>query len=217
VRDFTGIDGKLYDDVIPRNLDTRTEIRKAYSPIPASRITHYAKLLDPCTKNQIRQSFEKTTKPIIRTKLLPKNSSIILFKYETIYCNVLVRSFGLFTIFGIYTRWRNLLRHYATSRKVAGSNPDEVIVFFNWPNPSSRTMALGSTHPLTEMSTRNLPGSKGWSARRADNLIAICEPTVLMMWEPRPITHLWAFMACYRDSFTFFLYMQPTVKRASKG
>jgi hypothetical protein len=31
-------------------------------------------------------------------------------------------------------------------------------IFFNWPNPSSRTMALGSTQPLTEMSTRNLPG-----------------------------------------------------------
>jgi hypothetical protein len=29
--------------------------------------------------------------------------------------------------------------------------------FFNLPNPSSRTMALGSTQPLTEMSTRNLP------------------------------------------------------------
>jgi hypothetical protein len=27
---------------------------------------------------------------------------------------------------------------------------------FNLPNPSSRTMALGSTQPLTEMSTRNL-------------------------------------------------------------
>jgi hypothetical protein len=42
-------------------------------------------------------------------------------------------------------------------RKVAASNPDEVD-FFNWPNPSSRTMALVSTQPLTEMSTRNLPG-----------------------------------------------------------
>jgi hypothetical protein len=30
--------------------------------------------------------------------------------------------------------------------------------FFNWPNPSSRTMALGSTQPLTEMSTRKIPG-----------------------------------------------------------
>jgi hypothetical protein len=38
------------------------------------------------------------------------------------------------------------------------SSPDEVIFFFNRLNLSSRTMALGSTQPLTEMSTRNLPG-----------------------------------------------------------
>jgi hypothetical protein len=30
--------------------------------------------------------------------------------------------------------------------------------FFNWTNPSSRTVDLGSTQHLTEMSTRNLPG-----------------------------------------------------------
>jgi hypothetical protein len=30
--------------------------------------------------------------------------------------------------------------------------------FFNLPDPSSRTISLGSTQPLTEMSTRNLPG-----------------------------------------------------------
>jgi hypothetical protein len=40
-----------------------------------------------------------------------------------------------------------------------GSSPDEVIdFFFNLPKPSSRTMALGSTQPLTEMSARDLPG-----------------------------------------------------------
>jgi hypothetical protein len=44
--------------------------------------------------------------------------------------------------------------------------PDEVD-FFNLPNPSSRTMALGSTQPLTEMSTRNLPCGKKRPARRA--------------------------------------------------
>jgi hypothetical protein len=43
----------------------------------------------------------------------------------------------------------------------AGSIPDEFIGFFNWPNPSSRIMAPGSTQPLTEISTRNLPGGKG--------------------------------------------------------
>jgi hypothetical protein len=63
--------------------------------------------------------------------------------------------------------------HYATSRKVAGSNPDEVD-FFNLLNPSSRTMALGSTQPLAEMSTRNIPGGKGRQARKADNLTATC-------------------------------------------
>jgi hypothetical protein len=39
-------------------------------------------------------------------------------------------------------------------------------------------MTLGSTQPLTEMSTRNLPGGKGRQARKADNLTAICEPIV---------------------------------------
>jgi hypothetical protein len=61
---------------------------------------------------------------------------------------------------------------------VAGSFPDEVIGILNWPNPSSRIMALGSTQPLTEMSTRNVPGGKGRSVRKADNLTAICEPIV---------------------------------------
>jgi hypothetical protein len=31
-------------------------------------------------------------------------------------------------------------------------------IFFNLPNLSSRTMAMGSIQPLTEMSARNLPG-----------------------------------------------------------
>jgi hypothetical protein len=55
--------------------------------------------------------------------------------------------------------------------------PDEVDIF-NLPNLSSRTMALGSTQPLTEMSTRKLPGGKKRPARRADNLAAIYQPNV---------------------------------------
>jgi hypothetical protein len=61
-----------------------------------------------------------------------------------------------------------------TSRNVAGSSPDEVFGFFNWRNPSSRTVVLGSTQPVTEMSTRNFPGGKGWPTRKADSLTAIC-------------------------------------------
>jgi hypothetical protein len=68
-------------------------------------------------------------------------------------------------------------RHYATSRKVAGSNPDEVD-FFNLFNSSRSTMAMESTQPVTEMSTRNIHGGKVRSERKADNLTAICEPIV---------------------------------------
>jgi hypothetical protein len=57
----------------------------------------------------------------------------------------------------------------------AGSIPDEVIGFFNWP---SRTLAQRSAQPLSEMSTRNLPRGKGLPARRTDSLAAICEPAV---------------------------------------
>jgi hypothetical protein len=49
---------------------------------------------------------------------------------------------------------------------------------FNGPRPSSRTVALGSDQPLTEMSTKNLLGIKERRARKADNLTDICEPTV---------------------------------------
>jgi hypothetical protein len=59
--------------------------------------------------------------------------------------------------------------------------PMRGILFFNLPNPSSGTMALGSTQPLTETSTRKFPGGgggKGRPARNADNLTAIFEPIV---------------------------------------
>jgi hypothetical protein len=55
--------------------------------------------------------------------------------------------------------------------------PDE-LDFFDLPNLSSHNMALGSTQPLTEMSTRDFPGGKKRPAHRAYNLAAICEPIV---------------------------------------
>jgi hypothetical protein len=68
------------------------------------------------------------------------------------------------------TRWRSWLRHCVTSRKVAGSISDGVTGIFQWLKPSGRIVALGSTQPLTEMSTKN--PSWGWrrTVHRADNL-----------------------------------------------
>jgi hypothetical protein len=77
-------------------------------------------------------------------------------------------------------------------------------------------MALWSTQPLTEMSTMNLPGSKGRPAHKADNLTAICELTCLeKMWQPRRLATLWASTACYRDSFTSYLFYSLHITRLS--
>ena len=54
-----------------------------------------------------------------------------------------------FTVLGTaVTLW---LRCCATNREVAGSIPDGVIGIFHRHNPSDRTMALGSTKPLTKI------------------------------------------------------------------
>jgi len=62
---------------------------------------------------------------------------------KCLYLTVICKSF-------VYSsrRWRNWLRHCATSWKVLGSIPNSVIGIF----PSNCTIALGLTHPLIEMS-----------------------------------------------------------------
>jgi hypothetical protein len=88
----------------------------------------------------------------------------------------------------------------------AGKSPVRVpnkVDFFNLPNPSSRTVALGSTQPLAEMSNRrNLPGLKKRPSHRAGKL----SPSVSRTSEnvgastsrnPKGLHGL------YRDKFTF--------------
>jgi hypothetical protein len=67
--------------------------------------------------------------------------------------------------FNYYFSYPTLFRGHAVTqlvealrynRKVAGSIPDDVIGIFYRHNPSGRTMALGLTQPLTEMSIRNI-------------------------------------------------------------
>jgi hypothetical protein len=77
-------------------------------------------------------------------------------------------------------RW---LSYCATNQKVAGSIPDGVMEFLIDINPSDCTMALGSTQPLTEMSTRRISWWYMRPVRKADNLTTIlcrCQE----IWEP---------------------------------
>ena len=92
----------------------------------------------------------------IYERLRPQNSELPLKKkILVLQCSKLY--FYFFPVLNLLgTAVRSWLRHCATSQKVAGSIPDGVIGIFHWHNPSGRNMALGSTQPLTEMSTGNI-------------------------------------------------------------
>jgi hypothetical protein len=66
-----------------------------------------------------------------------------LFRFETIELKVAKPyislenfsqkvTFTLLILFHGDTRWHRWLKHYATSRKVVGSSPDQVIEFFQF-------------------------------------------------------------------------------------
>jgi hypothetical protein len=74
--------------------------------------------------------------------------------------------------------------------------PDDDVDIFNLPNPSSRTISLGSTQPLTEMSTRNVPGGKRRPARRA--VSSMSENVGVSTSRNTKGLH-----GLYRDNFTF--------------
>jgi hypothetical protein len=57
--------------------------------------------------------------------------------------------------------------------------------FFHWPNPSSRTMPLGLTQPLTETCTTDLLGGKGDRCPGLTTLSPSCA-NCQKFWEPQP-------------------------------
>ena len=73
--------------------------------------------------------------------------------YNTVFWKMFV---VICVVIAVYTAVAQWLRCCAANRKVAGSIPAGVIGIFHCHNPSDRTMALGWTQPLTEMSTRRI-------------------------------------------------------------
>ena len=113
------------------------------------------------------------------------------------------------------------LRDCGTGRKVEGSIPFGVIRIFHWHNPSGRTVTLGSTQPLTEMSTRNIScgrcvGLTTSSLSCADGL-EMCEPLNLLefsgpekswTWIALPVLRQWDSTKAPNFPFTKFYHYE---------
>jgi hypothetical protein len=110
----------------------------------------------PYTKTLHKLIFQSTRQ--VKNKCASRNDAVIqMIIYRQTLPNRRPTSHVTKITYWWGTLWGSWLRNCATSRKVAGSIPDGVIGTFHWHNPSGSTMALGSTQPLTEMSTRNIP------------------------------------------------------------
>jgi len=114
---------------------------------------------------------------------------------DVVYCTSLSRG----------TQWHSWLRHYTTSQKVAGLIPDGVIGIYHWHNPSSRTMFLGSTQSLTDMSTRSTSWGWRWPGLRADNLTTfMCRLSWNMgasaSWNPQGLSRALMWLLCFASS-----------------
>jgi len=101
-----------------------------------------------------------------------------------------------------------LLKYWATTRKVAVSIPDGFIEIFYWLNPSGCTVVLGSTQPLTEMCTRSISlGVKKtgvWSWQPCHLHV----PIVYKFKEPLTLEALSACSGMQRDSFIYiYIYI----------
>jgi hypothetical protein len=99
------------------------------------------------------------------------------------------------------TKWRSWLGQCATSQKVAGSIPDEIIVIFHWLNPSGLS-GVDSTSNRNEYQDYFL-GGKGGRCIWLTNLPSSCADC-LEIWRPQPPGTLRPYPGLCRDSFIFY-------------
>ena len=107
---------------------------------------------------------------------------------STVYCTWKTKGNFFFELVEVFLEgmwWPNWLRHCATSLKVAGSIPDDVIEIFHWRNLSGRTIALGLTQSLKEITTRNI----SWGVKGGRCVVLTTSPPscadCLEIWEPQ--------------------------------
>ena len=124
----------------PPGIDPRT------AQSVASRYTDYATRPTICRKLHINKSNYNTT---WFDRIYRENKTDVI-ETKTVRRKIVINNKIMGTA---VAQW---LMCCAKSRKVAGSIPDGVIGILHWHNLSDRTMALGSTQPLTEMSTSNI-------------------------------------------------------------
>jgi len=120
--------------------------------------------------------------PVSRQKALTSNNIIQYFSSAIIWRSSQCRG------------WR---RHCATGRKMAGPIPNVVIGILHLLDPSGRTIFLGSTHPLTERSTRNI--SLWVDLITLPSSCADCPE----IWEPQLPGKVGTCPDLYRDCLTF--------------
>jgi hypothetical protein len=108
--------------------------------------------------NWCSRIFKKSVEKVQGLLKYDKNYGYSTWRPIYIYDNILFRA----------CNGAIVLRYCASCWKATGSIPDGVTGIFHWRIPSSCTIALGLTQPLTDMSTRNIfwgvkvAGSKGW-------------------------------------------------------
>ena len=96
--------------------------------------------------------------------------SVLIFSTNLIVVFLILRTIQADIIINVGTAVAQWLKCCATSRKVAGSISPGVTETFHWHSPSDRTLTLGSTEPVTEMSTRNISWGKGGRCLRLTTL-----------------------------------------------